>query len=83
MKGPFAKMELAEKEFAKKFKDKTKNNWDDRSEFVPAAGKYTLLEMAGSDDEEVSFYSSKVIFSYLFVFQGDCNGCQLKDRFQT
>ena len=67
MKGPFSKMDGAEKEFAKKFKDKTKNNWDDRDNFEPAAGKYTLLEMADSDDEEVSFYSKGQYTFYLFV----------------
>eukprot|EP00800_Vazella_pourtalesii_P007918 TRINITY_DN2107_c0_g1_i1.p1 TRINITY_DN2107_c0_g1~~TRINITY_DN2107_c0_g1_i1.p1 ORF type:complete len:597 (+),score=136.95 TRINITY_DN2107_c0_g1_i1:61-1851(+) len=54
LKGPFLKMDAAEKEFTKKFKDKTKNNWDDRDSFVAAAGKYTLLEMADSGDEEVA-----------------------------
>ncbi len=41
-------------DFKKKFKDKTKNNWDDRGKFKPVAGKYTLIEMddGGSDDEE-------------------------------
>lgn len=42
-------LEAAEKEFCKKFKDKTKNNWEERENFVPVKGKYTLLEM---DDEE-------------------------------
>ena len=40
------------REFYKKFKDKTKNNWDDRDNFVPAKGKYTLLEMDDEDDGE-------------------------------
>jgi poly [ADP-ribose] polymerase len=40
------------KEFEKKFKDKTKNNWTDRSDFKPVAGKYTLLEMDGSADAQ-------------------------------
>ena len=44
-----ASMEDGKKEFCKKFKDKTKNSWDDRDNFVPVKGKYTLLEM---DDEE-------------------------------
>ncbi len=41
-------------DFKKKFKDKTKNNWDDRSKFKAVAGKYTLIEMddGGSDGEE-------------------------------
>lgn len=41
--------EAAEREFCKKFKDKTKNSWEDRENFTAVKGKYTLLEM---DDEE-------------------------------
>lgn len=51
------------KDFKKKFKDKTKNDWDNRSNFKPAAGKYTLLEMDDNADqadtaEKVHFHSS-------------------------
>ena len=49
MKGPFSSEEAAASDFCKKFKDKTKNSWEDRDNFVPVKGKYTLLEM---DDEE-------------------------------
>ena len=45
----FSKLESAEKEFCKKFKDKTRNSWEERENFTPVKGKYTLLEM---DDEE-------------------------------
>ena len=45
----FSSLDTAEKEFCKKFKDKTKNNWEERDNFVAVKGKYTLLEM---DDEE-------------------------------
>ena len=41
--------EAAEREFCKKFKDKTKNSWEERENFTAVKGKYTLLEM---DDEE-------------------------------
>ena len=41
--------EAAEKEFCKKFRDKTKNSWEERESFTAVKGKYTLLEM---DDEE-------------------------------
>ncbi|KAK2189857.1 hypothetical protein NP493_95g03042 [Ridgeia piscesae] len=37
--------------FKKKFKDKTKNDWEKRANFVPCPGKYTLLEM-DEDDED-------------------------------
>ncbi|GAB6028782.1 Poly [ADP-ribose] polymerase 3 [Chamberlinius hualienensis] len=48
----FKKIEDATKEFKKKFKDKTKNDWDDRENFQPQSGKYTLLEMDHDDDDE-------------------------------
>lgn len=41
------------KEFEKKFKDKTKNNWSDRANFVTHPGKYTLIEVDGDEDAEV------------------------------
>ncbi|XP_017271173.1 protein mono-ADP-ribosyltransferase PARP3 [Kryptolebias marmoratus] len=49
----FGKPELAVKDFEKKFKDKTKNNWSDRTNFVPHSGKYTLIEVDGEQDAEV------------------------------
>lgn len=54
MKGPFTSIENAEKEFTKKFTDKTKNKWENRHKFVPVPGKYTLIEMDDdSEDEKV------------------------------
>lgn len=50
---PFANPELAVKDFEKKFKDKTKNNWTDRMNFVSHPGKYTLIEVDGEQDAEV------------------------------
>jgi poly [ADP-ribose] polymerase len=44
LKGPFA-LEAAVKEFSAKFKDKSANSWDDRKNFKPKAGKYTLIEI--------------------------------------
>ena len=59
MKGPFHKQDAAEKEFSKKFKDKTQNHWDNRDNFTAVSGKYTLLDMADSDEEEeVCVYTS-------------------------
>ncbi|XP_076469646.1 protein mono-ADP-ribosyltransferase PARP3-like [Babylonia areolata] len=52
VKGPFGTPDGAVKDFVKKFKDKTKNNWEDRASFTPVKGKYTLLEMAGDDDDD-------------------------------
>ena len=55
MKGPFTQIEPAQKEFKKKYSDKTKNQWDKRDKFVPVPGKYTLIEMDDdSGDEEVT-----------------------------
>ncbi|XP_030585235.1 protein mono-ADP-ribosyltransferase PARP3 [Archocentrus centrarchus] len=50
---PFDKAENAVKDFEKKFKDKTKNNWSDRANFVSHPGKYTLIEVDGEQDAEV------------------------------
>ncbi|KAM6928328.1 protein mono-ADP-ribosyltransferase PARP3 [Xenentodon cancila] len=49
----FDKLENAVKDFNKKFKDKTKNNWSDRANFVSHPGKYTLIEVDGEQDAEV------------------------------
>jgi len=51
MKGPWD-LETAKKDFEKKFKDKTKNDWSKRGSFVPVPGKYTLLEMDKDETEE-------------------------------
>ncbi|XP_070814565.1 protein mono-ADP-ribosyltransferase PARP3 [Chaetodon trifascialis] len=53
----FATPENAIKDFEKKFKDKTKNNWSDRLNFVSHAGKYTLIEVDGEQDAEVQMDS--------------------------
>lgn len=45
-----ASLDAAADAFRKKFQDKTKNKWENRNEFKPAAGKYTLLEMDHADD---------------------------------
>lgn len=50
--GP-SNVDTAIKNFEKKFKDKTKNNWSDRDNFVSHAGKYTLIEVEGDQDAEV------------------------------
>ena len=39
-------------DFKKKFKDKTRNNWDDRANFKPSPGKYTIIEMEAEDEED-------------------------------
>ncbi|KAJ3603228.1 hypothetical protein NHX12_030970 [Muraenolepis orangiensis] len=62
----------AVKDFEKKFKDKTKNNWADRDNFVAQKGKYTLIEVDGDSDavvkvEEVDGKTVKVIKNILPV----------------
>ncbi|KAG9353256.1 hypothetical protein JZ751_017832 [Albula glossodonta] len=49
----FPSPDKAVAEFQKKFKDKTKNNWSDRDNFVPHSGKYTLIEVDGDEEAEV------------------------------
>ncbi|KAK3874546.1 hypothetical protein Pcinc_020505, partial [Petrolisthes cinctipes] len=49
----YENMDGAISSFKKKFKDKTKNDWDKRDNFVAKAGKYTMIEIdEASDDEE-------------------------------
>lgn len=48
----FADANSAVKDFEKKFKDKTKNNWSDRENFTPHPGKYTMIEVEHDDDDE-------------------------------
>ena len=52
LKGPFGTVDQASQEFCKKFRDKTKNTWEDRQKFTPAPGKYTLIEMDDDDEDE-------------------------------
>ncbi|XP_061583098.1 protein mono-ADP-ribosyltransferase PARP3 isoform X2 [Cololabis saira] len=58
---PFDKPETAVKDFEKKFKDKTKNNWSDRTNFVSHPGKYTLIEVDGEQDAEVDSVDGKLV----------------------
>lgn len=57
LSNPFVKVDGAVKDFEKKFKDKTKNNWSDREAFVSHPGKYTLIEVDGEQDSEVKVRS--------------------------
>ena len=50
--GPFGSTEIAEKAFKKKFQDKTRNKWENRDDFAPVPGKYTLLEMEDDEDDD-------------------------------
>ncbi|XP_077182003.1 protein mono-ADP-ribosyltransferase PARP3 [Paroedura picta] len=48
----FPSLEAAKKDFEKKFRDKTKNSWADRENFVAHDGKYTLIEVQQGNEEE-------------------------------
>ncbi|XP_038054428.1 protein mono-ADP-ribosyltransferase PARP3-like [Patiria miniata] len=48
----FSDVSQAIKAFEKKFQDKTRNKWDERANFAPVAGKYTLIEVEQSEDVE-------------------------------
>ncbi|XP_014725047.1 PREDICTED: LOW QUALITY PROTEIN: poly [ADP-ribose] polymerase 3 [Sturnus vulgaris] len=51
-----ASLEAAKKEFEKKFREKTKNSWATRENFIAQPGKYTLIEVerdVGSPQQEV------------------------------
>lgn len=60
LKGPFKDLSEAEKEFKKKFKDKTKNTWDDRENFSPKNGKYTMIEIEAADSQDIQQMEEKV-----------------------
>ncbi|XP_067417268.1 protein mono-ADP-ribosyltransferase PARP3 [Emydura macquarii macquarii] len=49
---PFSTLEAAKKDFEKKFRDKTKNSWVERENFVAHPGKYTLIEVQPGAEEE-------------------------------
>ncbi|KAL2299678.1 hypothetical protein Nmel_012523 [Mimus melanotis] len=44
---PCASLEAAKKDFEKKFREKTKNSWATRENFIAQPGKYTLIEREG------------------------------------
>uniref|UniRef100_A0A6P8P0U4 Poly [ADP-ribose] polymerase n=1 Tax=Geotrypetes seraphini TaxID=260995 RepID=A0A6P8P0U4_GEOSA len=47
---PLASLDAAIKDFEKKFKDKTKNDWKNRDSFVAHPGKYTMIEVQHEDE---------------------------------
>ncbi|ESO95798.1 hypothetical protein LOTGIDRAFT_214893 [Lottia gigantea] len=49
--------------FEKKFQDKTKNKWANRDSFEAKTGKYTMIDMAGDDEEEDEVDAPKVDLS--------------------
>ncbi|OXB58158.1 hypothetical protein ASZ78_006930 [Callipepla squamata] len=49
---PFTSLEDAKKDFEKKFREKTKNSWAARENFVAQPGKYTLIEVQPDSGQE-------------------------------
>ncbi|NXU55530.1 PARP3 polymerase, partial [Turnix velox] len=49
---PTASLEAAKKDFEKKFREKTKNSWAARENFVAQPGKYTLIEVQPGAGQE-------------------------------
>ncbi|XP_078065469.1 protein mono-ADP-ribosyltransferase PARP3 [Mustelus asterias] len=49
--GPAVSLNVAMKDFEKKFKDKTKNDWANRVSFVAHPGKYTMIEVQQGYEE--------------------------------
>ncbi|XP_078399972.1 protein mono-ADP-ribosyltransferase PARP3 [Cetorhinus maximus] len=49
--GPPVALNVAMKDFEKKFKDKTKNDWANRDSFVAHPGKYTMIEVQQGYEE--------------------------------
>uniref|UniRef100_A0A8U7MQQ2 Poly(ADP-ribose) polymerase family member 3 n=1 Tax=Corvus moneduloides TaxID=1196302 RepID=A0A8U7MQQ2_CORMO len=50
---PCASLEAAKKDFEKKFREKTKNSWATRENFIAQPGKYTLIEVQPGARQEV------------------------------
>ncbi|XP_039626731.1 protein mono-ADP-ribosyltransferase PARP3 [Polypterus senegalus] len=50
----------AQRDFEKKFKDKTKNDWKDKDNFKAHPGKYTLIEVEGEGEEVTSVKTDTV-----------------------
>ncbi|KAM4722041.1 protein mono-ADP-ribosyltransferase PARP3 [Rhinophrynus dorsalis] len=57
---PFSSLVLAQKDFEKKFRDKTKNAWSERENFTAHPGKYTLIEVEHEDGQETGEVTVKV-----------------------
>lgn len=64
LKGP-NKLENAEKEFCKKFKDKTRNDWSARDNFESVKGKYTLIEIESSSKDDRHAMEKKVLICHM------------------
>ncbi|XP_027742062.1 protein mono-ADP-ribosyltransferase PARP3 isoform X1 [Empidonax traillii] len=50
---PCTSLEAAKKDFEKKFREKTKNSWASKENFIAQPGKYTLIEVQPGAEQEV------------------------------
>lgn len=50
---PSTSLEAAKKDFEKKFREKTKNSWAARENFIAQPGKYTLIDVQPGSGQEV------------------------------
>ena len=69
---PFTNLDKAKTAFKKKFRDKTRNAWDERGSFTKYAGKYDLVHLSyGGDERHVIFvfccwFVKNIIFCFVF-----------------
>ena len=61
-------MDGAIADFKKKFKDKTKNDWDKRDNFQPVPGKYTLIELGDDQDEAATAATAAKVEYFILTF---------------
>ena len=54
LKGPYYDLETGISEFGKVFYSKTRNEWDNKKEFVRYGDKYQIVEIADDDADEVT-----------------------------
>ncbi|MPC53822.1 Poly [ADP-ribose] polymerase 3 [Portunus trituberculatus] len=67
-------VEQAIKAFKKKFKDKTKNDWDKRDNFTAHPGKYTMIDIEEDDEEEeADAVDGGKQLAKKSAFSGDCS----------
>uniref|UniRef100_A0A8C0CRT7 Poly [ADP-ribose] polymerase n=1 Tax=Balaenoptera musculus TaxID=9771 RepID=A0A8C0CRT7_BALMU len=55
----FMSLEDAQKDFEKKFRDKTKNSWAEQDHFVAHPSKYTLIEVQREDEAQEAMVKVK------------------------
>lgn len=67
----FTCLEDAKKDFEKKFREKTKNKWEERDNFVAHPSKYTLIEVQGEAEDQEAVVKVKGVGRW-GAEEGDC-----------